>query len=338
MPRVDLHTHFLPHGWPDLAARFGSPDWPWMRHHGPDRAMLMVGDSEFRPVTRCCWDAQARLAEMDRDGIDMQVVSATPVLFGYGRPAREAAEAARIFNDLLLVMTAGSAGRLVPFCQVPLQDPDAACAELDRCLAAGHAGVQIGNHVGDGDLDHEGVVTFLQHCAARGVPVFVHPWDLPDSPRLRRWMLKWTVGMPMETQLSIATMILAGVFDRIPPTLRICFAHGGGSFAFLLGRLDNAWRRRDLARGASQRPPAAYVDRFLVDSAVFSEPSLRLLVDVMGSDRVLLGSDYPFPLGEERAGELIRTVSWLDSADRDRLLGGNALEFLGRKEISSPVW
>jgi aminocarboxymuconate-semialdehyde decarboxylase len=338
MPRVDAHTHFLPYTWPDLAARFGTPDWPWMRHDGPDQAMVMVGDAEFRPVTRCSWDAQARLADMDRDGIDAQVVSATPVLFGYGRPARQAAEAARIFNDLLLASTAEAEGRLVPFCQVPLQDPDAACAELDRCLDAGHAGVQIGNHVGDDDLDHEGVVTFLQHCAARGVPVFVHPWDMPDSPRLRRWMLKWTVGMPMETQLSIATLILSGVFDRIPPTLRICFAHGGGSFAFLLGRLDNAWHRRDIARGASQRPPAAYVDRFLVDSAVFSEPGLRLLVDVMGSDRVVLGSDYPFPLGEERAGELVRTVSWLDSTDRDRVLGGNALEFLGLKELPSPVW
>jgi aminocarboxymuconate-semialdehyde decarboxylase len=329
MPRVDVHTHFLPDGWPDLAARFGSGGWPWLRRDGPHRAMLMVGDTEFRPVTSHCWDPAVRLADMDSAGVDSQVVSATPVLFGYDRPAREAAEAARIFNDLLLASTAGSHRRLVPFCQVPLQDPDAACAELDRCLDAGHAGVQIGNHVGDDDLDHEGVVTFLQHCAARAVPVFVHPWDMPDGPRLRRWMLKWTVGMPMETQLSLATLILSGAFDRIPRDLRICFAHGGGSFAFLLGRLDNAWRRRDIARGACQRPPAAYVDRFLVDSAVFSEPSLRLLVDVMGPDRVLLGSDYPFPLGEERAGELIRTVSWLDSTDRDRLLGGNGVKFLG---------
>jgi aminocarboxymuconate-semialdehyde decarboxylase len=329
MPVVDLHAHFLPHGWPDLAERFGSPGWPWMRHDGPDRATLMLGDREFRPVASSCWDASVRLSDMDGAGVDVQVVSATPLLFCYERPAKEAAEAARIFNDLLLAMAASSSDRLVPFCQVPLQDPDAACAELDRCLAAGHAGVQIGNHVGDHDLDHEGVVTFLQHCAARGVPVFVHPWDMPDAPRLRRWMLKWTVGMPMETQLSIATMILAGVFDRVPPHLRICFAHGGGSFAFLLGRLDNAWRRRDIARGACQQPPASYVDRFCVDSAVFSEPSLRLLVDVMGADRVLLGSDYPFPLGEERPGELIRTVSWLSNQDRDRLLGGNALSFLG---------
>jgi aminocarboxymuconate-semialdehyde decarboxylase len=329
MPRVDVHSHFLPDGWPDLAARFGSADWPWLRRDGADRAMLMVGDTEFRPVTSQCWDAAVRLADMDRAGVDTQVVSATPVLFGYARPVREAAEAARIFNDLLLALTAAGQGRLVPFCQVPLQDPDAACAELDRCLDAGHAGVQIGNHVGDDDLDHEGVVTFLQHCAARGAPVFVHPWDMADAPRLRRWMLQWTVGMPMETQLSLATLILSGAFDRIPPSLRICFAHGGGSFAYLLGRLDNAWHRRDIARGACLRPPAAYVDRFLVDSAVFSEPSLRLLVDVMGVDRVLLGSDYPYPLGEQRPGELIRTVSWLDSADRDRLLGGNALEFLG---------
>ncbi len=253
MTVVDLHSHFFPETWPDLAERFGTPDWPWMRRDGPDRAMVMLGSREFRPITSACWDASVRLADMDRDGVDVQVVSATPVLFAYGRPAEHAMECARIFNDALLELCSHGAGRLVPIGQVPLQDTDLACRELDRCLAAGMQGVQIGNHVGDRDLDDEAIVTFLAHCASVGAPVFVHPWDMFGGCRLEDWMLQWTVAMPAETQLSLNRMILGGAFDRLPRDLKICFAHGGGSFTFLLGRLDNAWHRRDIVRGLSTR-------------------------------------------------------------------------------------
>jgi aminocarboxymuconate-semialdehyde decarboxylase len=266
---------------------------------------------------------------MAADGVDRQVVSPTPVFFGYDRPAAQAVKLARIFNDLTLSITAGDP-RLIPFCQVPLQDPAAACAELDRCLAAGHVGVEIGNHVGDRDLDDAGVVEFLQHCAAVGAPVFVHPWDMPASPRLDRWMARWLTGMPAETHLSALALILGGVLDRVPPSLRLCFAHGGGSFPFWLGRADNAWERRgDLVRGLSTRPPSAYVDRFYVDSVVFGGPALRLLVDTMGEDRVVVGSDYPYPLGERPVGAVVHNAGFLTDAQRTKLLSTNALRFLG---------
>ncbi len=325
---VDLHTHFFPETWPDLNDRFGGSDWPWMRRDTDDRATVMLGDREFRPVTSACWDASVRLADMDRDGVDAQVVSATPVLFAYGRPAEQAMECARIFNDALLALCAAGDGRLVPIGQVPLQDTDLACRELERCLAAGMKGVQIGNHVGDRDLDDDGLVTFLAHCAALGAPVFVHPWDMFGGCRLEDWMLAWTVAMPAETQLSLNRMILGGAFDRLPADLRICFAHGGGSFTFLLGRLENAWHRRDIVRGRSTAPPSEYLDRFEVDSAVYDERALRYLVDVMGPSSVLLGSDYPFPLGEERVGSTIRGCRFDADVER-RLLGDNAVEFLG---------
>jgi aminocarboxymuconate-semialdehyde decarboxylase len=259
------------------------------------------------------------------------VVSPTPVFFGYDKPAAEALKIAEIFNDLTLAMTEGAPDRLVPFCQVPLQDPDLACQELDRCRANGHAGVEIGNHVGDRDLDDAGIVHFLQHCASTGTPVFVHPWDMPDGPRLARWMAQWLVGMPAETHLSILALILGGVFDRVPSSLRIAFAHGGGSFPFWLGRADNAWHQRnDVVKGSSLNPPSHYIDRFFVDSVVFDPAALRLLVDVMGEDRVLLGSDYPYPLGERPVGEVVRKAGFLTPDQREKLLGGNAFRFLGR--------
>jgi len=332
---IDLHSHFFPETWPDFAARFGSPDWPWLKHLGGGKAMVMVGDHEFRPIGAACWDVEVRLADMDRMGIDHQVISATPVLFAYGRAPAEAAEVAKIMNDAALEMVARGRGRLHALCQVPLQDIDAACTELSRAMAAGHRGVQIGNHVGPRNLDDDGIVTFLHHCADEGAAVLVHPWDMMARDRMDKYMMAWTVGMPAETQLAIVSMILGGAFDRLPASLRLCFAHGGGSFAFLLGRLENAWHNRDIARGRITRPPSGYLDRFAVDSAVFDHGALKLLVDVMGAERVLLGSDYPFPLGEQKVGALVRGADFLAEPAKQAILGANAARFLGLDEAAA---
>src|SRR5690242_2888997 len=294
--------------------------------------MIMFGETEFRPVGPQAWDTAVRREDMDADGIDLQVVSPTPVFFGYDRPADQAVKLAKIFNDRTLETLAGDE-RFVPFCQVPLQDPDAACEELDRSRANGHVGVEIGNHVGDKDLDDAGIVAFLKHCAEIGTPVLVHRWDMPGGPRLDRWMARWLTGMPAETHLSIVAMILGGAFDALPESLRICFAHGGGSFAFWLGRLENAWHRRgDIVRGCSEHPPTHYLDRFFVDTVVFELVPLRLLGDSVGEDRVLVGSDYPYPLGERPVGEVVRKAGFLTAEQQQKLLTANALRYLGRSE------
>lgn len=335
MTTVDMHSHFFPHTWPDLAARFGTPDWPWMKHLDDGNAMVMVGDREFRPVYSACWSVDKRLEEMDRDGIDQQILCATPVLFAYLRKPEEAADCARIFNDAALDMTAAAPDRLFPLAQVPLQDTDRACREAERAMADGHRGIQIGNHVGARDLDDEGLIAFLQHCATIGAPVLVHPWDMLGADRMSKWMLQWLVAMPAETQLSILTLILSGAFERLPRSLKICFAHGGGSFPYLLGRVDNAWRHRDIVREDCPNPPSSYVDRFCVDSAVFDDGALRLLVDVMGKDRVLFGTDYPFPLGEQKMGALVRGSKRLSDDEKRVILGENAIRFFGLAPIDT---
>ncbi len=330
MQVIDIHNHFFPNSWPDLAARFGTPNWPWIKHTEPGKADVMVGDRFFRHIYSACWDPEVRLQEMDRAGVDMQVMSATPVLFAYERPMEHALECAQLFNDAALELCSLGKGRLKSFCQVPLQDIDAACKELSRCMRAGHLGVQIGNHVGNKNLDDSGIVAFLQHCADESAAVLVHPWEMLGRERMPKYMMPWTVGMPAETQLSVVALILSGAFDRLPRTLRICFAHGGGSFAFLLGRLENAWHHHPVARGDCQHPPSHYLNRFYADSAVFDQRALQFLVATMGADRVMLGSDYPFPLGEERAGALIRQSN-LPQDGKTKLLGRNAAQFLGLK-------
>ncbi len=324
---IDIHSHFFPETWEDLRAKFGGDNWTSLKHLGDGKAMVMKDGKDFRPIYSACWDKHKRLEEMDKDGVDKQIICATPVLFAYEKPIEQALYCAQIFNDAALEMCEGTNGRLLAMSQVPLQDIDASCKEASRAKAAGHIGVQIGNHVGPKNLDDDGVVTFLQHCADEDIPVFVHPWDMLGGDRTKQYMMGWTVGMPAETQLSIVSMILGGAFDRLSKNLKICFAHGGGSFVFLLGRLQNAWIHRDIARGKSEKPPMDYLDRFYLDSIVFDDGALRLLVDTMSEDRIMFGTDYPFPLGEQPMGKLVSTSETIGESARKKILAGNAKQF-----------
>jgi aminocarboxymuconate-semialdehyde decarboxylase len=328
-PCIDIHSHFFPRNAPDFAAKFGGTSGPWttLDDHGDGTGMMKLGGKPFRPVHSALWDTNARLAELDASNVSLQIVCATPVMFAYGAPADQAAYVASAYNDLALAFCDGSNGRLKALAQVPLQDTDLACSELTRAMRAGCIGVQIGNHVGNREMDDEGIVRFLAHCAHEGAPVLVHPWDMLGGDRLKRWMSAWTVAMPAETQFGIMSMILGGAFDKLPKDLKICFAHGGGSFPYLLGRLENAWHRRDIVRGESKHPPSHYLDRFSVDSAVFDHRALRLLIDTMGEDRIMVGSDAPFPLGEEKVGALVRTSLAHDPGARTKLLQRNAEQF-----------
>jgi aminocarboxymuconate-semialdehyde decarboxylase len=326
---IDMHSHFFPAMSPAWCNRAEAEGLPWLKRTGEDDGFIMQGARQFRPVKDILWDPARRVEALDEQGIDLQVICATPIMFGYALPAALALENAQRFNDEALAFCAHDPRRLKPLAQVPLQDVDMACGEVSRAVAAGHLGVQIGNHLGLHNLDDPGIVTFLTHCADVGAAVLVHPWDMMAHERMPKYMLSWLVAMPAETQLSILSLILSGAFERLPRSLRICFAHGGGSFAFLLGRVENAWRHRDIVRVDCPQPPSSYVDRFYVDSAVFDRGALSLLVDVMGEDHVVLGSDHPFPLGEHDIGSLVSEHPALSSRQRVKILGGNALNFLG---------
>ncbi|WP_338618607.1 amidohydrolase family protein [Pigmentiphaga sp. CHJ604] len=329
-----MHAHHFPRITREEAAALNAERAPWLRvDEGGKTGQIMRADKPFRPVYDALWDPQARLAEMDAQGVDIQITCATPIMFGYEFTPEKVLPWAQRMNDLALEFCAAAPKRLVALAQVPLQDIDAACREASRAKATGHHGVQIGNHLGDRDLDDEGLVTFLQHCANEGIPLLVHPWDMMGGNRMKQWMLPWLVAMPAETQLGILSLILSGAFERIPESLKICFAHGGGSFAFMLGRVDNAWKHRDIIRKDCPRLPSEYVKRFYVDSAVFDPGALRLLADVMGTDRIMLGSDYPFPLGEQSIGKLVAEQPGFSDADKRAIYADNAVEFFGLQAL-----
>jgi aminocarboxymuconate-semialdehyde decarboxylase len=329
MKIIDMHSHFFPEMDTAYNARAERDGLPWLKRLGDGQGVIMQGDRAFRPVRESLWDAATRIEELDALGIDVQVMCATPIMFGYSLSADQGLETAQRFNDAALEMCGYRSDRLKAFAQVPLQDIDKACAEVSRAIANGHLGVQIGNHLGMRNLDDPGIMTFLTHCADVDAAVLVHPWDMMARERMPKYMLPWLVAMPAETQLSILSLILSGAFERLPKSLRICFAHGGGSFAFLVGRVDNAWTHRDIVSVDCPNPPSSYVDRFYVDSAVFAEGALSLLIDVMGEDRVILGSDHPFPLGEQEIGALVRNHDGLTRPVKSKILGGNAAHFLG---------
>ncbi|MGH8702080.1 MAG: amidohydrolase family protein [Burkholderiales bacterium] len=336
---IDMHSHFLPAISREVAHAVEPEQAPWLSiDAGGNTGQIMLADRPFRPVYRALWDPEFRIAELDAQGITTQLVCATPVMFGYGWDAPKAADWAAQMNDKAIAFCARHPQRLKALAQVPLQDVKLACAEASRAIRAGCVGVQIGNHMGDKDLDHPDLIDFLIYCAENEIAVLVHPWDMMGGGnRMRKWMLPWLVAMAAETQLGMMSLILSGALERIPESLKICFAHGGGSFAFLLGRADNAWKHRDIVRTDCPRPPSEYARRFHVDCIVFEPGALRLLTAVMGPERVMLGSDYPFPLGEQRVGSLVRSVDFLSAADKQRILNDNALSFFNLQHETAAV-
>jgi aminocarboxymuconate-semialdehyde decarboxylase len=329
---IDLHTHLLPASWPDLASRYGYGGWVALEHHAPCRARMMVDGTMFREIGENCWSPARRLEDCDRDGVHVQVLSTVPVLFSYWARPEHALDFSRLLNDHLAEVVAAHPRRFVGLGTVPLQAPELALRELVRCVCElGLAGIQIGTHVGDRNLDHPSFFPLFQEADRRGAAVFVHPWDMLGAERMPKYWLPWLVGMPTETALAICAVIFGGVLERLPE-LRIGFAHGGGSFAGTFARIEQGFRARpDLVAVDNPHPPSRYLTRFYVDSLTHDADALRLLLKLHGAERVALGSDYPFPLGEEHPGSLIASMTDLDEPVRARLLSGTALEFLDRK-------
>jgi aminocarboxymuconate-semialdehyde decarboxylase len=211
-----------------------------------------------------------------------------------------------------------------------MQDPALAVKELERCAKELNlAGVQIGSHVNDWNLDQPEVFEVFRAAQDLGVAVFVHPWDMMAKDRMKKYWLSWLVGMPAETALAICSVLFGGVLERLPK-LRIGFAHGGGAFPGTIGRIQHGYDvRPDLCAVDSASDPTSYLGKFYVDSLVHDPDALRLLIKQVGEDRVALGSDYPFPLGESPPGMLIESMTDLSQKTKERLLFGTALEFLG---------
>lgn len=338
---IDLHTHILPGTWPNWTQRSGYPGWIALEHTGPGcarmcRSEIGGGVTTFREIGANCWDPLVRLAEMDASGVRVQVLSTVPVMFSHWAKATDAYDLHRLLNDHIAEVCRAHPGRFEGLGVLPMQDADLAQRELDRCLnQLGMRGVQIGTNINGANLHEPHVVETLARAEALQAAVFVHPWDMAGQEQMKPFWMPWLVGMPAESARALCALIMGGVFDRLP-SLRLCMAHGGGAFPFTLGRIAHGHAcRPDLCATQNPRSPSEYIAgpgrqaRFYVDSLVHDAAALRFLIDQMGVDRIALGTDYPFPLGEVQPGRLVRSLNELDDAARSKLLEGTAREFLG---------
>lgn len=343
--KIDLHTHILPHDWPDLDAKYGYGGFVRLDHYKPCCARMLIGDHVFREITDNVWDPKRRIEDCDRAKISMQVLSTVPVMFSYWAKPTDALDLSRRLNDHIAEVVRDHPTRFAGLGTIPMQDPDLAAQELDRCVRElGLRGAQIATHVDANphtgridslNLDNASLQPVWSAAEQIGAAIFVHPWDMVGKERMPKYWLPWLVGMPAETSLAISSMIFGGVFEQFPK-LRVAFAHGGGAFPFTIGRIEHAFHvRPDLMAIDNKTNPRKYLAcgdtpaRFYVDSLVHDSDALRLLVKLFGAQRVALGSDYPFPLGEAQPGNLVESMQELSMQEKTLILSDTAREFLG---------
>ncbi|AXF57994.1 amidohydrolase family protein [Salicibibacter kimchii] len=329
--RVDFHTHIIPGDLPDFTKKYSQDRWPVLKPTCSCGANIMVSGKVFREVTDQVWDPKKRIDDMGKEGVDMQVLSPIPVTFSYWALVSEALDMAQIQNDFIADTVKSNPSKFLGLGTVPLQDADAAIKEMDRCIHDLKLhGIEIGTNVNGKNLDEEYLLAFFEMAAKWEVPLFIHPWETMARDRTPRHNFMYTVGMPSETALAAASLIWSGVIEKFP-NLKICFSHGGGSFPFILPRLDQGWNVwPDLRKTIN--PPSHYLDQLYFDALNYDPLNLQFLIDRFGYDKVMMGSDYPFLLRETPPGHTIDELESLTPKQRDQLLGINALNFLNIKE------
>lgn len=266
----------------------------------------MKGDKVFRQVEANCFRAEDRFRDMDTTGVDQQVLSTIPVLFNYWATPADALETSRFLNDHLAECVQKHPTRFMGLGTIPMQDTALAIMELQRCVhELGLLGVEIGTNVNGVNLSDQRFHPFFEEAEKLGCALFVHPWEMMGENEMKDYWLPWLVGMPAETTRAICSLIFGGIFEKFP-NLRIAFAHGGGSFPYTLGRIKHGFDvRPDLVAKDNLISPEKYSGKFWVDSLVHDPKAFSFLLDAVGTDSVCVGSDYPFPLGEEKPGSLL---------------------------------
>jgi aminocarboxymuconate-semialdehyde decarboxylase len=354
--KVDAHTHLLPQSWSeefDIPLRLVRYDVPSERGFAA-RLEYKSDGRLFRELKPNCFDVNVVLAECDSYGVDVQVCCTVPVMFNYQLPPSAGVGWSKFLNDDIAKTCNLNPERLIALGTLPLQDTAAAVEEVGRCLALGIVGFQVGSHVNayrgvnaDGTpkiemlaMNHPDLRPVWRECERLGACIMIHPWDMEWWCPGEYWQ-PWLVGMPTETTLAGTALMLGGVLTECPG-LKFMMSHGGGALPYLMGRIEWGYRcRPDLVAKDCPEMPREVLKRFYFDSITHDEHMLQHLVALCGPEKVMLGSDYPFPLGEVASiapvtgekltaypGELIQS-SRLTVDQKRMLLSGTALEWMG---------
>ena len=328
MLKIDIHTHILPKDWPNLKERYGYGGFVQLEHCDTGCSRMLIDGEHFRDITPNSWDPDTRIKECDHSNVDVQVLSTVPVMFSYWAKPKDTADLSMILNDHIAELVTTYPKRFIGLGTLPMQDSDLSIKELERIKKIkGMSGIQIGSHINGLNLDDPKIFPILEAAEAMDISNFVHPWQMLGSDRMNLYWLPWLVGMPAETALSICSLIFGGVFERLPK-LRIAFAHGGGAFPSIIGRLEHGYNvRPDIVATHNQHNPRDYIGKFFMDSLVHEPTVLQYMINLFGANCIALGSDYPFPLGEENPGKMIKDMK-LDKETTNWLYADSALKWL----------
>jgi aminocarboxymuconate-semialdehyde decarboxylase len=325
---IDIHSHIAV----PAAAEFVKPhlDWstiPLAHFATPEtKALSQKQEADIRPRIT---GYDRRLAELDAMGIDVQLVCPPPPQCYYTVPLDIAVKAARMINDGLAEYVAKKPDRFVALGTVPLQDGNEAAKELERCMTTlGFKGAEILTNVAGNEVSDPAYAPFWKKAEELGALVLLHPNGFTEAKRLSRYYFNNVIGNPFETTLALHYLIFDGVLAR-HPDLKILAVHGGGYLAAYSGRIDHAWGARSDSHGDLPQPPTTYLKKIYFDTVVFTPHQLAALVDVFGSDRILMGTDYPFDMAEYDPIGHVASVSTFDSATIAAITGGNAKRLLG---------
>jgi len=333
MFKIDMHTHILPEYLPDWTTKFGYGNFIHLDHHRSGFARMMQGTKFFREIAQNCWDPKLRIEEYASHNTQVQVVCTIPVMFSYNAKPLDCLEISMFLNDHIAGIVRNNPKHYVGLGTLPMQDTDLAVKELERCKhELGLKGIQIGSNINDRNLSEPAFFPIFEACANLGMAVMVHPWNMMGTEYMERYWLPWLVGMPAETSRAACSMIFGGVLEKLPD-LRVNFSHAGGSFLPTIGRIEHGYNcRPDLVAIDNPVNPREYLGKFWVDSITHDPKMLKYVIDVQGSKKVSLGSDYPFPLGDLEIGRFIEEME-LDEDTLKDIMHRSALEWLGM-EIS----
>jgi aminocarboxymuconate-semialdehyde decarboxylase len=326
---VDSHTHILTEEAMRLIAKESPKVAPVVKGRGAPKVTLEIDGRVVQdPMPPEIWDLGMRLRDMDANDVDVQVLSPTVFTFFYHQDPKLALACAAIQNEEIAKVTKGAKDRFIGLGSVPLQAPELAAEELRRAMTKlGLRGAMIGTNVNGRNLDDPALEPFWAAAEELGAFLFIHPQGGAFGDRLDAYYMKNFVGLPFDTTIAAASLVFGGVLER-HPKLKICLSHGGGFVPYQAGRFQHAYEVRPEAKVHLPNGPAASIGRLYYDTIVHKTSVLEFLVQEAGADRVLLGSDYPFDMGNLDCVARVRAAA-LDPAARDLILGGYAKSMLG---------
>ncbi|MEY2620229.1 MAG: hypothetical protein RIT26_49 [Pseudomonadota bacterium] len=323
---VDVHCHYFN---PEVAQKAaslnpGQQEYPFIYANKHTRD---VNAKQMAERGAMLSDVEVRIKDMDRMGIDVQVVSPAPFQYYYFAPAKMGATLARAVNEGIAKLVAQYPDRLVGMGTVPLQDATAAVRELEYAVQKlGLKGIEIGTNVAGKELTDPALKLekFFKRAAELGVTLFMHPNGYTQAERLTDHYFNNVIGNPLDTTVAVSHLIFDGVLAR-NPKLRIILAHGGAYLSHYWARMDHAWGARADCRRVIKKKPSTYLEKnFYFDTITFDPGMLKNLIDRYGADRVVLGTDYPYDMAEVDPLGLVAAVKKLSKTDRDLITGGNA--------------